>query len=162
MMVQGATETMRHVRIGRTLSSGRRRAGARHARCYTSWQLRSSPFPGGRHNPAYSTGRRSLPPARHPTSSHPTHLSHLTHLTHLTHPTHPTHPTHLSPLAHSSHLIWMYMASGEAKNASRRVGWVLPSSEKWGRAKLSPCIATRMPLFSGHFSSSFTTTKIVT
>jgi hypothetical protein len=54
-----------------------------------------------------------------------------------------------------------YMASGEAKYASRRLGWVVPSSLRRGRAKLSLTIATRVPLFSDSFPSSFTTTKIV-
>ena len=43
------------------------------------------------------------------------------------------------------------MASGEAKNASRRWGWVLPSAVKWGRAMLSYEIATCMPLFFAIF-----------
>ena len=48
-----------------------------------------------------------------------------------------------------------YMASGEAKYASRRLGWVVPSSVKWGRAKLSIYIATRVPLFLAQFSVVF-------
>src|SRR5687768_8944602 len=53
------------------------------------------------------------------------------------------------------------MASREAKNASRRLGWVVPSSLRRGRAMLSLTIATRVPRFFGGFPSSFTTTKIV-
>ena len=55
----------------------------------------------------------------------------------------------------------LYMASGEAKYASRRFGWVVPSSMRWGRAMLSYFIATYVPLFLSAFPSTFTTTKII-